>query len=99
MKIGKGTLPAQIAGIHTGRHPHSTQLAGGNEEVQRLCGEHGVARGKGKYTVARSENATVVGVILYYKNQVILPEPQNSEKNKERNLIQIRDGSIGMRWT
>ena len=78
LKIGKGTLPVQIAGIYTGRHPHSTQLAGGNEEVQRLCGEHGVARGKEKYTVARSENTTVVGVILYYKNQATLPVLQSS---------------------
>ena len=43
LRIGKGTLPAKIAGSDTGRHPHSTQLAGGNEEIQRLCGEHGVA--------------------------------------------------------
>ncbi len=59
----------KIAGIYTGRHSHQNQLAGGNEEIQRLCGEHGVARGKEKYTVARSENTTVVGVILYYNNQ------------------------------
>ena len=48
LKIGKGTLPAKIAGIYTGRHPHSNQLAGGNEEIQRLRGEYGVARGKEK---------------------------------------------------
>ena len=78
LKIGKGTLPVQIAGIYTGRQPHSTQLAGGNEEVQRLCGEHGGARGQEKYTMARSENTTVFGVILYYKNQVTLPGPPSS---------------------
>ena len=70
---GKGTLPVQIAGIYTGRHAHNNQLAGGNEEVGRLCGEHGIARGKEKYTVARSENTTVVGVTLYYQNQVTPP--------------------------
>ena len=70
LKIGKGTLPVQIGGIYTGRYPHSNQQAGGNDEVQRLCGKAGVARGKAKYTVARSENTTVVGVILYYKNQL-----------------------------
>ena len=70
---GKGTLPVQIAGIYTGRHAHNNQLAGGNEEVPRLCGEHGIARGKEKYAVARSENTTVVGVILYYQNQVTPP--------------------------
>ena len=70
LKIGKGTLPVQIAGIYTGRYAHSLQLASGNEEVQRLRGKHGVARGKEKYTVARSENTTVIGVILYYKNQI-----------------------------
>ena len=70
LKIGKGTLPVQIAGIYTGRFPHSNQQAGGNDEVQRLCGKSGVARGKEKYTVARSENTTVIGVILYYKNQI-----------------------------
>ena len=70
LKIGKGTLPVQIAGIYTGRYTHSNQLAGGNEEVQRLCGKNGVARGKEKYTVARSESTTVIGVILYYKNQI-----------------------------
>ena len=75
LKIGKGTLPAMIAGIYTGRYPHSNQLAGGNEEIQRLCGEHGVARGKEKYTVARSESTTVIGVILYYKNQAKLEAP------------------------
>ena len=75
LRIGKGTLPAKIAGIYTGRHPHSTQLAGGNEEIQRLCGEHGVARGKEKYTVARSESTTVIGVILYYKNQAASQTP------------------------
>ena len=32
LKIGKGTLPAMIAGIYTGRYPRSNQLAGGNEE-------------------------------------------------------------------
>ena len=56
LKIGKGTLPVQIGGIYTGRYPHSNQQAGGNDEVQRLCGKSGVARGKEKYTVARSEN-------------------------------------------
>ena len=50
LRIGKGTLPAKIAGIYTGRHPLSTQLAAGNAEIQRLCGEYGVARGKEKYT-------------------------------------------------
>ncbi len=70
LKIGKGTLPVQIAGIYTGRYAHNLQLAGGNEEVQRLCGKQGVARGKEKYTVARSENTTVIGMILYYKNQI-----------------------------
>ena len=84
LKIGKGTLPAKIAGTY--RHPHSTQLAGGNEETQRLCGEYGVARGKEKYTVARSENTTVVGVILYYQNQVTLPI-LGREKQRERNLL------------
>ena len=44
--------------------------AGGNDEVQRLCGKYGVARGKEKYTVARSEHTTVIGTILFYKNQV-----------------------------
>ena len=72
LKIGKGTLPVQIAGIYTGRYAHNLQLAGGNEEVQRLCGKHGVARGKEKYTVARYGNTTVIGVILYYKNQISL---------------------------
>ena len=70
LKIGKGTLPVHIAGIYTGRYTHSNQLADGNEEVQRLCGKNGVARGKEKYTVARSESTTVIGVILYYKNQI-----------------------------
>ena len=70
LKIGKGTLPVQIAGIYTGRYQHSNPQAGGNDEVQRLCGKSGVARGKEKYTVARSEHTTVVGAILYYKNQV-----------------------------
>ena len=70
LKIGKGTLPVHIGGIYTGRHAHSNQQAGGNDEVQRLCGKVGVARGKEKYTVARSEHTTVVGVILYYKNQL-----------------------------
>ena len=70
LKIGKGTLPVQIAGIYTGRFQHSNPQAGGNDEVQRLCGKSGVARGKEKYTVARSEHTTVVGVILYYKNQI-----------------------------
>ena len=70
LKIGKGTLPVHIGGIYTGRHQHSNQQAGGNDEVQRLCGKVGVARGKEKYTVARSEHTTVVGVILYYKNQL-----------------------------
>ena len=65
LRIGKGTLPVQIAGIYTGRFAHSNQLAGGNDEVQRLCGKSGVARGKEKYTVARSESTTVIGVILY----------------------------------
>ena len=63
---------------YTGRHAHNNQLAGGNEEVQRLCGEHAVARGKEKRTVARSENTTVFGVILYYKNQVTLPGQSSS---------------------
>ena len=70
LKIGKGTLPVHIGGVYTGRHQHSNQHAGGNDEVQRLCGKVGVARGKEKYTVARSEHTTVVGVILYYKNQL-----------------------------
>ena len=70
LKIGKGTLPVHIAGIYTGRHQHSNPQAGGNDEVQRLCGKYGVARGKEKYTVARSEHTTVIGTILYYKNQV-----------------------------
>ena len=70
LKIGKGTLPVQIAGIYTGRFQHSNPQAGGNDEVQRLCRKTGVARGKERYTVARSENTTVVGVILYYKNQI-----------------------------
>ncbi len=70
LKIGKGTLPVQIAGIYTGRYQHSNPQAGGNDEVQRLCGKTGVAKGKEKYTVARSEHTTVVGVILYYKNQI-----------------------------
>ena len=70
LKIGKGTLPVQMAGIYTGRYQHSNPQAGGNDEVQRLCGKYGVARGKEKYTVARSERTTVVGAILYYKNQV-----------------------------
>ena len=73
LKVGKGTLPVQIAGIYTGRFTHSTQNAGGNDEVQRLCGKNGVAKGKEKYTVARSECTTVIGVILYYKNEVDQP--------------------------
>ena len=70
LRIGKGTLPVHMAGIYTGRHQRSNPQAGGNDEVQRLCGKYGVARGKEKYTVARSEHTTVVGTILYYKNQV-----------------------------
>ena len=70
LKIGKGTLPVHMAGIYAGRHPHSNPQAGGNDEVQRLCGKYGVARGKEKYTVARSEHTTVIGTILFYKNQV-----------------------------
>ena len=70
LRIGKGTLPVQIAGIYSGRYGHSNQQAGGNDEVQRLCGKSGVARGREKYTVARSECTTVTGVILYYKNQI-----------------------------
>ena len=70
LRIGKGTLPVHMAGIYTGRYQHSNPQAGGNDEVQRLCGRYGVARGKEKYTVARSEHTTVVGSILYYKNQV-----------------------------
>ena len=73
LKIGKGTLLVHIGGIYTGRHQHSNQQAGGNDEVQRLCGKNGVARGKEKYTVARSEHTTVVGVIVYYKNQIDNP--------------------------
>ena len=70
LKIGKGTLPVHMAGIYAGRHQHSNPQAGGNDEVQRLCGKSGVARGKEKYTVARSEHTTVIGTILFYKNQV-----------------------------
>ena len=70
LKIGKGTLPVHMAGIYAGRHQHSNPQAGGNDEVQRLCGKYGVARGKEKYTVARSEHTTVIGTILFYKNQV-----------------------------
>ena len=71
--------PPGIGGSHPAA-PHGPMmtcsqqpLAGGNEAVQRLCGEHGIARGKEKYTVARSENTTAVGVILYYQNQVTPP--------------------------
>ncbi len=67
LKIGKGTLPVKIAGIYPGSHSHKNQQAGGNEEIQRLCGKFGVAKGKEKYTVARSEHTTVIGVILYYQ--------------------------------
>ena len=70
LKIGKGGLPVHMAGIYAGRHQHSNPQAGGNDEVQRLCGKYGVARGKEKYTVARSEHTTVIGTILFYKNQV-----------------------------
>ena len=48
LKIGKGTLPVLIGKIYTGRNPHINQMSGGNEEIQRLCGEHGVAKGKEK---------------------------------------------------
>ena len=70
LKIGKGGLPVHMAGVYAGRHQHSNPQAGGNDEVQRLCGKYGVARGKEKYTVARSEHTTVIGTILFYKNQV-----------------------------
>ena len=69
-KIGKGTLPVFIGGIYTGRNQHINQMSGGNEEVQRLCGEHGAARGKEKYLVARSEHTTVHGVVITYKNAI-----------------------------
>jgi len=72
-KIGKGTLPVLIGGIFTGRNPHINQMSGGNEEIQRLCGEHGVARGKEKYTVARSEHTTVHGVVITYKKAIETP--------------------------
>eukprot|EP00434_Breviolum_minutum_P028085 symbB.v1.2.024843.t1/scaffold2378.1/size80641/2 len=68
LKIGKGTLPVLIGGIYTGRYPRINQMSGGNEEIQRLCGEHGAARGKEKYLVARSEHTTVHGVVITYKN-------------------------------
>ena len=70
LKIGKGTLPVFIGGIYTGRNQHINQLSGGNEEIQRLCGEHGAARGKEKYLVARSEHTTVHGVVITYKNAI-----------------------------
>ena len=70
LKIGKGTLPVFIGGIYTGRNQHINQMSGGNEEVQRLCGEHGDARGKEKYLVARSEHTTVHGVVITYKNAI-----------------------------
>ena len=70
LKIGKGTLPVFIGGIYAGRYQHINQLSGGNEEVQRLCGEHGAARGKEKYLVARSEHTTVHGVVITYKNAI-----------------------------
>ena len=70
LKIGKGTLPVFIGGIYMGRNQHINQLSGGNEEVQRLCGEHGAARGKEKYLVARSEHTTVHGVVITYKNAI-----------------------------
>ena len=75
LKIGKGSLPVFIGGIYTGRNPHINQMSGGNEEIQRLCGEHGVARGKEKYTVARSEHTTVCGVMLTYMNAIDAPGP------------------------
>ena len=70
LKIGKGTLPVFIGGIYIERHQHINQMSGGNEEVQRLCGEHGAARGKEKYLVARSEHTTVHGVAITYKNAI-----------------------------
>ena len=70
LKIGKGTLPVFIGGIYMGRNQHINQLSGGNEEVQRLCGEHGAARGKEKYLVARSEHTTVHGAVITYKNAI-----------------------------
>ena len=73
LKIGKGTLPVLVGGIYTGRNPHINQMSGGNEEIQLLCGEHGVARGKEKYTVARSEHTTVYGVVITYKNAIETP--------------------------
>ena len=70
LKIGKGTLPVFIGGIYMGRNPHINQNSGGNDEIQRLCGEHGAARGKEKYLVARSEHTTVHGVVITYKNAI-----------------------------
>ena len=70
LKIGKGVLPVFICGIYMGRSPHINQLSGGNDEIQRLCGEHGAARGKEKYLVARSEHTTVHGVVITYKNAI-----------------------------
>ena len=70
LKIGKGVLPLFIGGIYMGRNPHINQLSGGNDEIQRLCGEHGAARGKEKYLVARSEHTTVHGVVITFKNAI-----------------------------
>lgn len=70
LKIGKGVLPVFIGGIFKGRNQHLTQSSGGNDEIQRLCGEHGAARGREKYLVARSECTTVHGVVITYKNAI-----------------------------
>ena len=77
LKIGKGTLPVFIGGIFMGRYPHLNQMSGGNDEIQGLCGEHGAARGKEKYLVARSECTTVHGSITY-KNAIENTHPTRS---------------------
>ena len=57
---------------------------------------------KKKYTVARSESTTLIGVIPYYKNQATSQTPPITAgpgTTKGKNHKQTSDNAMGMRGT
>ena len=100
LRIGKETLPAKIAGIYTGRHPHSTQLAGGNEsnvfvENMGLLEEKKNTRWPGQKALPWLELSFTTRTKSFYQHHKALLCLPREGTTKGRNHIQISDRGIG----
>ena len=69
LKIGKGTYNYGLIASFSGSHQRKKVLAGGGDQLQMLARDFGVATGREKYFVARSERCTIEGVTAFCENE------------------------------